>query len=73
MARFEKEKCYPITSYGLKKMLIDEKSTKIGKYMSVAIYGTLITLVIVGVLGQQFIITFIVGNVTSKTVKLLMA
>lgn len=72
LARFEKTKTYKFNREGLMRMEIDTKTDEIGKYMSVVIYAILGALLIKGVLGQQFIVTYIAGNIGSKTVKFIM-
>lgn len=70
--RFEKPKSYPCTEEGLRRMHLEAKAGKIGKVIKLSIYAVLIMMFIKGSLSNDFIVTYITGTLTSKTVKFFM-
>ncbi len=72
MEMFEKTKVYKMTPEVMQKVKEDIKSDRMDRCVKILVYGTIAGLLAVGVIGKQLIITYAVGNITSKTVKYLM-
>lgn len=71
-SKFEKTKVYPFSKEGILKMELDTKLDGYDKYISGAFYAVIAILLIQGIIGKQFICTYIAGSIGSNTVKYFM-
>lgn len=66
----EKTYEFKVESINIAKMQM--KADKIGKVTSLCLYGLLAYMLLTGLLGQKFLVTYVTGKVSSGAVKFLM-
>lgn len=63
------EKVYPFTKEGYMAMKRDIKLDRIGLALNIATYAVIGGLIIIGILDEKFIETYLAGSISSAIVK----
>jgi hypothetical protein len=62
-------KTYPLTKEGWNKAKLDNKKEKMDRIMDIGIYGTMGVLFVSGVIGANWLISYVACTGVSKSVK----